>query len=322
MTAPANLKASTSERLERAKLAADIRLKRLELAIRREELDLAQAKVASEKQNASGFHMLFSSTGVVLIGAAIGLLGTAAGKYGDYVIKKREQETSVILKASDVPAGLSLQLQAAQRAKNLLWFSKAGYIDLPDDFSRQLERDSGLKTGEIPSAPIVETPSNAPSSNSVPGAAGLKLISEFEGFQATPYKDPAGWTMIGAEHKLTDKELNSGIIMIAGKPVHYRDGISPDQSKALLIQDMAPYYQVVDKTIRVHLTTDQRDALASFVLNVGAANFTRSHIPTLINSGQFDKVPDELKRWTKAGGKEMSGLVQRRAAEASLWQKK
>jgi GH24 family phage-related lysozyme (muramidase) len=321
---PSDRSATAQERLDRARLVADIRLKRLAHALKQEELELARTKLDLEKQpsSTSGLRFLFSSTGVILVGAALGLIGTAAGKYGDYLIKKREQETSIILKASDVPAGLNAQLQAMQRAKNLLWFSQAGYIDLPDKFSRQLEQASGLKTGETPAAPIIEAPSGAPVAGAPPGEAGLRLVSKFEGIQEKPFKDASGLTTIGAGHVLTEQELKTGTILIAGKQVPYRDGITPDQARALLATDMAPAYRAVDSSITAHLTPGQRDALASFVWNVGVANLKRSKIPLLINSGQLAKVPEELERWSRVGGKALPGLVERRAAEADLWQQK
>uniref|UniRef100_UPI0039A52C6D lysozyme n=1 Tax=Bartonella sp. cb54 TaxID=3385560 RepID=UPI0039A52C6D len=40
-----------------------------------------------------------------------------------------------------------------------------------------------------------------------------------------------------------------------------------------------------------------------------------------LNKGDYEAVPAELQRWTKAGGKRLQGLVNRRAAEAGLWVK-
>ncbi len=40
-----------------------------------------------------------------------------------------------------------------------------------------------------------------------------------------------------------------------------------------------------------------------------------------LNRGDYEAVPTELQKWTKAGGKRLQGLVHRRVAEAGLWAK-
>jgi GH24 family phage-related lysozyme (muramidase) len=39
----------------------------------------------------------------------------------------------------------------------------------------------------------------------------------------------------------------------------------------------------------------------------------------VLNNGEYDKVPAEMKRWNRAGGKVLAGLVRRREAEARLF---
>ena len=41
-----------------------------------------------------------------------------------------------------------------------------------------------------------------------------------------------------------------------------------------------------------------------------------------LNSSNFSKVPSEIKRWNKAGGKTLDGLIRRREAESLLFQGK
>ena len=41
-----------------------------------------------------------------------------------------------------------------------------------------------------------------------------------------------------------------------------------------------------------------------------------------INEKDWDEVPNQIKRWNKAGGKVLEGLVRRREAEALLFQGK
>jgi len=41
-----------------------------------------------------------------------------------------------------------------------------------------------------------------------------------------------------------------------------------------------------------------------------------------INNKNWDEVPHQIKRWNKAGGKVLEGLVRRREAEALLFEGK
>ena len=42
----------------------------------------------------------------------------------------------------------------------------------------------------------------------------------------------------------------------------------------------------------------------------------------VLNEGKYDEVPEQIKRWNKANGKVLAGLVKRREAEALLFEDK
>ena len=42
----------------------------------------------------------------------------------------------------------------------------------------------------------------------------------------------------------------------------------------------------------------------------------------VLNKGEYDEVPAQIKRWNKAGGKVLQGLIRRREAEALHFQDK
>ena len=42
----------------------------------------------------------------------------------------------------------------------------------------------------------------------------------------------------------------------------------------------------------------------------------------VLNEGDYDGVPEQIKRWNKAGGVILGGLVKRREAEANLFEGK
>ena len=56
--------------------------------------------------------------------------------------------------------------------------------------------------------------------------------------------------------------------------------------------------------------------------NLGPTNLARSTLLTVLNQARFDDVPREIKRWNKAGGEVLKGLVRRREAEALLFEGK
>ena len=148
---------------------------------------------------------------------------------------------------------------------------------------------------------------------------GLELLEQWEGFKTTVYKDSAGLPTIGVGHLLTKSELSSGKITINGVPVKYGDGLTEQQVTDLLAQDVQPAAAAVNSHVKVSLNQNQFDALVSFAFNVGVGAFTSSTLLKVLNQGQYDEVPTQLLRWTRAGGQVVQGLVNRRNNEIKLW---
>jgi len=133
------------------------------------------------------------------------------------------------------------------------------------------------------------------------------------------YKDSAGLPTIGVGHLLTKSELTSGKININGVPVEYSNGLTGDQVTDLLSQDVTPAENAVNNGVKVPLNQNQFDALVSFTFNVGVGAFTSSTLLKVLNQGQYDQVPTQLLRWTRAAGQVVQGLVNRRQNEIDLW---
>lgn len=148
-----------------------------------------------------------------------------------------------------------------------------------------------------------------------------ELVSKFEGVGLKPYKDPAGRLFIGFGHQLADEEVRSGNINIDGVSVPYELGITGDQARRLLQADLEPFQKVVDELVKVPLTPNQKAALVSLTFQIGAASFRRSSLLHKLNAGQYEAVPEELQRWTRADGRVLPGMAARREAEAELWKK-
>ena len=148
---------------------------------------------------------------------------------------------------------------------------------------------------------------------------GINELIEREGSRHHVYNDVAGLPTIGVGHLLTRDELMSGKIVIDGHPVKMVRGLSDAQVKALLEHDLKPIEKAVNDYVKVELTRPQYDTLVSFVFNIGIWAFRKSTLLKVLNDGNYDQVPEQLKRWVYAGGKIRRGLQRRRKEEIENW---
>lgn len=140
-------------------------------------------------------------------------------------------------------------------------------------------------------------------------SAGVKHIKEFEGERLTAYRCPAGVWTIGVGHTSA-----------AGEPTVVEGmKITANESAAILYRDLVEFEIGVDRLVRVPLKQNQFDVLVSFAFNCGLNALAKSTLLKKLNSGDYDAVPGELMKWTRAGGREIAGLVRRRRAEAKMW---
>lgn len=142
--------------------------------------------------------------------------------------------------------------------------------------------------------------------------AGIDLIKEFEGFRSKAYPDPgtggAPWTVgYGHTSAAGPPKVDPGLMVTA------------EQAEDILQSDLKRFEQSINELVHPKLTQNQFDALVSFVYNVGISAFAKSTLLKRINADQFDQVPAEFMKWTRAGGKELPGLVRRRRAEVKMW---
>ena len=136
-------------------------------------------------------------------------------------------------------------------------------------------------------------------------AEGTALIKKFEGCELEAYQCSAGVWTIGYGHT---KDVEEG------------DTISKDQAEEMLVEELHEYENYVNEYVNVALSQNQFDALVSWVYNLGPANLKASTMLKVLNDGKYEDVPYQMKRWNKAGGKVLDGLVRRREAEALLYQ--
>lgn len=137
------------------------------------------------------------------------------------------------------------------------------------------------------------------------GAIGMAgaLVTWFEGRSLVAYLDPVGIPTIC-------EGVTAGVKL--------GDAATPAECDALLEKELGIALAAVDRRVRVELPDTRRAALASFVYNVGEGQFSRSTLLRKLNAGDVRGACAELSRWVYAGGRQLAGLVKRRAAEREL----
>ena len=133
---------------------------------------------------------------------------------------------------------------------------------------------------------------------------GIALIKKFEGRELGAYQCSADVWTIGYGHT---------------RGVSEGDTCTKDDAEKILIDDLVEFEGYVNDLVDTELTQNQFDALVAWTFNLGPTNLKSSTLLTRLNSGDLDDVPHQIKRWNKAGGKVLDGLVRRREAEALLW---
>ncbi len=135
-------------------------------------------------------------------------------------------------------------------------------------------------------------------------AEGLALIKRWEGCRLEAYRDVGGIWTVGYGHTRTARQ---GL------------RITQEQAEALLREDLRVFEAAVDDAVVAPLTDNQFASLVSWSFNVGVAAMRSSTLIRKLNRADYDAVPRELLRWNKVQGRPVSGLANRRAAEAGLW---
>ena len=136
---------------------------------------------------------------------------------------------------------------------------------------------------------------------------GLSLIKKFEGCELKAYRCPANVLTIGY-----------GIT----KNVTENMEISQEEADEMLNEEITEYEEYVNNMVKVPLEQNQFDALCSWVYNLGPTNLEKSTLLKLLNAGDYHLIPSQIRRWNKAGGETLTGLIRRREAESLLFEGK
>ena len=135
-------------------------------------------------------------------------------------------------------------------------------------------------------------------------AEGLSLIKKFEGCELYAYQCSAGVWTIGYGHT---KDVEPGM------------QITKEDADEMLVEELHEYESYINDFVTAPLSQNQYDALVSWVYNLGPANLKASTMLKVLNAGEYEEVPEQMKRWNKAGGKVLEGLIRRREAESLLF---
>lgn len=129
---------------------------------------------------------------------------------------------------------------------------------------------------------------------------GLNLIKKFEGCRLEAYRDPAGVLTIGYGHT---HGVQEGM------------RITQETADEYLRDDCAAAEKNVNGfDAKYHWNQNQFDALVSFAFNLGSINQLTAN-----GTRSIAEISAKIPEYCHAGGKKLSGLVRRRAAEKELF---
>jgi lysozyme len=191
-----------------------------------------------------------------------------------------------------------MNLQASQRRQ------EQSLVDYQKLFQQEQQDDAFLMQRSSTAAPSSSQPSSAPVGASAPAGplAGnlVDLVKGFEGWNPNAYGD-FKQTSIGYGTRAKPGEKS----------------ISKEEGERRLQQELSKHRSRVleaNKKYGYNFTDAQLDALTSFDYNTG-------RLEQLTNNGKRDKdtIAKMIPAYNKAGGKPLTGLTRRRAAEMRLF---
>jgi len=138
-------------------------------------------------------------------------------------------------------------------------------------------------------------------------AEGMALIKKFEGCKLEAYLDAVNVPTIAYGRT---------------KNVKMGDSCTKEQADSWVEEEMQEYEGYINNQVKVDLEQYQFDALVAWVYNLGPTNLKNSTLLKVLNEGNYNDVPAQIKRWNKAGGNVLDGLIRRREAESLLFQEK
>ena len=131
----------------------------------------------------------------------------------------------------------------------------------------------------------------------------LPVVMLYEGTVLRTYSDPINKITACTGH--TGPELRMG------------QTFTKEQCETMLYGDLLKHADALN-CIKTPLADNQKAAFLSFAFNVGNGAFCSSTLVRKANTGDMPGACAELSKWVYAGGKQLPGLVKRRAAERAM----
>lgn len=141
-------------------------------------------------------------------------------------------------------------------------------------------------------------------------AAVKAMIRRFEGLRLKPYLCPAGVPTIG--YGATTYEDGTRVTL-------FDPPITEARAEALLEhQIMRRFLPAVMRLCTGADSTGRVAGLIDFAFNLGEGQLAASTLRRKVNAGEWEEVPAQHRRWNRAAGRVMPGLVKRCEARAAM----
>jgi lysozyme len=132
----------------------------------------------------------------------------------------------------------------------------------------------------------------------------IDLLKRFEGCRLSAYRCPANiWTIgygrttnVEPGQRITQQQADEWLDEEANEVMKAAGQLSPSLIKY----------------------PTRQQAIASFIYNCGAGAYQKSTLKKRIDNEDFIGAAQEIRKWNKANGEILPGLVRRRTAEAEL----
>ena len=129
--------------------------------------------------------------------------------------------------------------------------------------------------------------------------AGITVLAQREGERLTAYRDSRGLWTIGVGH-LT----NAFFKVFPGLR------ITREKEMELLAHDLGEVEATINRCVKVPMTQNQFDAMASLGYNIGCGGLAHSSVVRNLNAGKINAAADAFMAWCHP-----SVLIGRRKAE-------
>lgn len=139
-------------------------------------------------------------------------------------------------------------------------------------------------------------------------ALAVAGIAAREGYRSRAYDDGVGVQTVGFGSTMRDD----------GSPVARGDTVTPERAVVRLARDADRIGREIAACIGdVPLHQREYDAFVSLAYNIGSAAFCRSTVVKRLRQTPPDYAGacEAIRMWTRAGGRELPGLIKRREAE-------